>query len=432
MSLKNVTTPEANARLIEFSCDRAAFDAAVTAVYKRKVGKMSVAGFRPGKAPQPLIEKYYGKGIFYEDAVNDLIPQLYPEALKETGLEPINQPEFDIVELNDEGLTLSAKFYVKPEIEIEGYKGISVKKQTNEVSDDEVEHEISHARENAARETEVTGRPAAMGDTVVLDYSGSVDGVKFEGGTAEKQTLELGSNSFIPGFEEQVAGKNVDEEFTVSVTFPEEYHAEELAGKAAEFVCTIHSIAKKELPELDDAFAADVSEFDTLEEYRADVKKNLAEKKEKDAEREIDNQIDDALAAAVKGDIPQVMFDQETERQMQSFENRLSSQGLNLDMYCQFTGMTKDDMISQIKPNAEKQVKVRLALEKIAALEDVQATEDEISAKYQSLADAYKMEFDAVKSAIGENAVIEEIKLDKAYKLVKDSVVYTEEEKAAE
>ena len=275
MSFKSVSEPEKNVRVIEFGCDRKTFDEAVTAVYRRKAPKLSVPGFRPGKAPQHFIEKMYGSGIFYEDAVNDMIPALYPDALKESGLEPVSRPEFDLVELNDEGLTLSAKFYVKPEVKIDGYKGLTVKKVINEVTDEAVDSEIKTVRERNGRSIEVTDRPAQNGDTVSIDYSGSVDGELFEGGTAEKQSLRLGSGQFIPGFEDQVAGHSVGDEFDVNVTFPEDYGAKELAGKAAVFKCKLHAINEREIPELDDEFVADVSEFNTVDEYKADVRAKL-------------------------------------------------------------------------------------------------------------------------------------------------------------
>ena len=333
MSFKSVSEPEKNVRVIEFGCDRKTFDEAVTAVYRRKAPKLSVPGFRPGKAPQHFIEKMYGSGIFYEDAVNDMIPALYPDALKESGLEPVSRPEFDLVELNDEGLTLSAKFYVKPEVKIDGYKGLTVKKVINEVTGEAVDSEIQTVRERNARSIEVTDRPAQRGDTVTIDYSGSVDGELFEGGTAEKQSLRLGSGQFIPGFEDQVAGHSIGDEFDVNVTFPEDYGAKELAGKAAVFKCKLHAINEREIPELDDEFVADVSEFNTVDEYKADVRAKLEKREADRADNEAKDEIIDKLVEALDADIPAVMFDNEVENELQSYDTRLRSQGLSLEMY---------------------------------------------------------------------------------------------------
>ena len=373
MSFKSVSEPEKNVRVLEFGCDRKTFDEAVTAVYRRKAPKLSVPGFRPGKAPQHFIEKMYGSGIFYEEAVNDMIPALYPDALKESGLKPVSRPEFDIVELNDEGLTLSAKFYVKPEVKIDGYKGLTVKKVVNEITDEAVDAEIKTVRERNARSVEITDRPAKIGDTVILDYSGSVDGELFEGGTAEKQSLELGSGMFIPGFEDQVAGHSIGEEFDVNVTFPEDYNAKELAGKAAVFKCTIHNINEKDVPELDDEFVADVSEFNTVDEYKADVRARLEKREADRADNEAKDEIITKLVEALEADIPEAMFEGEVENEFDSYTQRLSSQGISFDMYSKYTGITAEQMKEQMRPNAERQVKLRLALEQIAAQENIEA-----------------------------------------------------------
>ena len=427
MSLKSVKEPEKNLRVIEFGCDRQTFDEAVTAVYRRKAPKLSVPGFRPGKAPQRFIEKVYGSGIFYEDAVNDMIPALYPDALKESGLDPVSQPEFDMVELNDEGLTLSAKFYVKPEVKIEGYKDLTVKKVVNEVTDEAVENEIKTVRERNARIIEVTDRPAKTGDTVTLDYSGSVDGELFEGGTAENQPLELGSGHFIPGFEDQVAGHSIDEEFDVNVTFPEDYNAKELAGKAAVFKCKIHAISEKEIPELDNDFVADVSEFDTVDEYKADIRAKLEKTESDRADNEAKDAIIDKLVEALDADIPEVMFNNETEAELQSYDNRLRSQGLSLDMYIKYTGMTLDKMKEQFRPSAERQVKLRLALEKIAELEAVEVSDDEVETEYTDIAKTYNMEAEEVKARILADDIKADLKVKKAMELVEAATKYTAE-----
>lgn len=427
MSFKSVKEPEKNVRVIEFGCDRKTFDEAVTAVYRRKAPKLSVPGFRPGKAPQHFIEKMYGSGIFYEDAVNDMIPALYPDALKESGLTPVSQPEFDLVELNDEGLTLSAKFFIKPEVKIEGYKELSVKKVVNEVTDEAVDSEIKTVRERNARSIEITDRPAKTGDTVKLDYSGTVDGELFDGGTAEDQTLELGSGHFIPGFEDQVTGHSIDEEFDVNVTFPEDYGAKELAGKAAVFKCRIRAINEKEIPELDDDFVADVSEFNTVDEYKADVRAKLEKREADRADNEAKDAIIDKLTEALDADIPACMFDNEVNAELQSYDGRLRSQGLSLDMYIKYTGMTLDQMKEQFKPSAERQVKLRLALEKIAELEKVEVSDEEVDAEYEDIAKSYNMKAEDVKARIEAEDVKADLKVKKAMELVEASTTYTAE-----
>ncbi len=427
MSFKSVKEPEKNVRVIEFGCDRKTFDEAVTAVYRRKAPKLTVPGFRPGKAPQHFIEKMYGSGIFYEDAVNDMIPALYPDALKESGLTPVSQPEFDLVELNDEGLTLSAKFFIKPEVKIEGYKELSVKKVVNEVTDEAVDSEIKTVRERNARSIEITDRPAKTGDTVKLDYSGTVDGELFDGGTAEDQTLELGSGHFIPGFEDQVAGHSIDEEFDVNVTFPEDYGAKELAGKAAVFKCKIRAINEKEIPELDDDFVADVSEFNTVDEYKADVRAKLEKREADRADNEAKDAIIDKLTEALDADIPACMFDNEVNAELQSYDGRLRSQGLSLDMYIKYTGLTLDQMKEQFRPSAERQVKLRLALEKIAELEKVEVSDEEVDAEYEDIAKSYNMKAEDVKARIEAEDVKADLKVKKAMELVEASTTYTAE-----
>ncbi len=427
MSFKSVSEPEKNVRVLEFGCDRKTFDEAVTAVYRRKAPKLSVPGFRPGKAPQHFIEKMYGSGIFYEEAVNDMIPALYPDALKESGLKPVSRPEFDIVELNDEGLTLSAKFYVKPEVKIDGYKGLTVKKVVNEITDEAVDAEIKTVRERNARSVEITDRPAKIGDTVILDYSGSVDGELFDGGTAEKQSLELGSGMFIPGFEDQVAGHSIGEEFDVNVTFPEDYNAKELAGKAAVFKCTIHNINEKDVPELDDEFVADVSEFNTVDEYKADVRARLEKREADRADNEAKDDIITKLVEALEADIPEAMFEGEVENEFDSYTQRLSSQGISFDMYSKYTGITAEQMKEQMRPNAERQVKLRLALEQIAAQENVEVTEEDTNAEYEDIAKTYSMEVEKVKELINAEDINADLKVKKAMELVEAAATYTAE-----
>ncbi len=425
MSLTKSEVIEKNRYELQFSVDKATFDAAVSAVYRKQVKNITVPGFRKGKAPRSIIEKMYGTGVFYEDAINDLIPDAYTEALKEAALDTVGQPEFDVVSIDENGLLLSAKVYVKPEVEIKDYAGIEVEKEVAPVTDEEIDREIDMVRERNSRELDVTDRAAEMGDTAVIDYEGFCDGVAFDGGKGEDYALKLGSGSFIPGFEEQVAGHNIDEEFDVNVTFPEQYHAEDLAGKAAVFKVKIHAITKVELPELDDDFAKDVSEFDTFDEYKADLKAKIEKRKEANADAQVEDKLVEALIEKLEADIPEPMFIAETENFVRDYDNRLRSQGLDLNTYFKYTGMNLDALRQQMRPQAERQVKARLALEKIAALENLEATEEDINGEYEKIASAYGIELDQVKASIDSEAIAADMKVQKAMELVKEKAVIT-------
>ncbi len=405
---------------LQFSVDKATFDAAVSAVYRKQVKSITVPGFRKGKAPRSIIEKMYGTGVFYEDAINDLIPSAYTEAAKESGLEIVGQPEFDVVSIDENGLALSAKVYVKPEVEIKDYFGIEVEKDVAPVTDEEIDKEIETVRERNSREIDVTDRAAEMGDTTVIDFEGFCDGVAFEGGKGTDYALKLGSGSFIPGFEEQIVGKSIDEEFDVNVTFPEEYHAKELAGKPAVFKVKIHAITRVELPALDDDFAKDVSEFDTFDEYKADLKAKIEKRHETAAENAVEDKLVEALIEKLEADIPEAMYEAETENYVRDYDTRLRSQGLDLKTYFKYTGMNLDSLREQMRPQAERQVKARLALEKIAALENVEATEEDINGEYQKIAEAYGIEIEQVKASIDSAAIAEDMKVKKALDLVKE------------
>ena len=423
MSLTKKETIENNRYELQFSVDKATFDAAVTKVYKRQVSKINIPGFRKGKAPKSIIEKMYGAGFFYEDAINDLIPAAYTEAIKESELEVVGQPEFDVVSIDDNGLVLSAKVYVKPEVEIKDYVGFEVEKKIAPVTDEELDNEINTIRERNSREIDVTDRAAELDDTTVIDFEGFVDGVAFEGGKGTDYALKLGSGSFIPGFEDQIVGKKVDEEFDVNVTFPEEYHAKDLAGKPAVFKVKIHAITKVELPELDDEFAKDVSEFDTFAEYKADVKAKIQKRHETEAENSVDDKIAELLMEKLEADIPAPMFEAETENFVRDYDNRLRASGLDLATYLKYTGLTLDAIREQMRPQAERQVKVRLALEKIAALENLEATAEDIAAEYENIANMYGIEVDQVKASIPEDAIAEDMKVKKAMEFVKEKAV---------
>lgn len=412
---------EQNKVELKFQIDAATFEAAVTKVFKKRAPKITVPGFRPGKAPRNVIEKMYGKGVFFEDALNDLLPAEYDAAVKESGIEAVGRPDIDVEKIDEEGVVVIAMVTVKPEVKIEGYKGIPATKKTEKVTAEEIDAEIAQVRERNARQIEVTDRAAEDGDTVNIDYSGSVDGVKFEGGTAEGQDLKLGSGSFIPGFEEQIVGKQIGEEFDVNVTFPTEYHAADLAGKAAVFACKLNGITKTELPELDDEFAKDVSEFDTLDAYKADISAKLQKRKDEQADNEVEGQLIDALIEKLEADIPEEMFVQETENQLRDFDMNLRSQGLDLQTYTKYTGMTLDQLREQMRPRAERGVKTRLALEKIAELENLTASDEEIDADLQKLADAYNMPLDEVAGYVDRADVAKDIKVKKAVDLVKEN-----------
>ena len=425
MSLIKAEKTEKNLYTLEFSVDKAKFEQAVNNAYRKQVKKINIPGFRPGKAPRHVIEKMYGQGFFYEDAFNEVLPEAYEEAITASGIEAVGRPDIDVKSVDD-GVVFVANVYVKPEVKIEGYSGIEVEKHVHAVSDAEIENEINMLRERNAREVNVTDRAAEMGDTATIDYEGFCDGVAFDGGKGENHPLELGSGAFIPGFEEQVAGHTIGEEFDVNVTFPTEYHSAELAGKEAVFKCTIHAITKKELPELDDEFAKDVSEFDTFAEYRADVEAKIQKRHEAEADAQVENALAEALMAKIEADIPEVMFEMETENFVRDYDNRLRMQGLSLDMYFKYTGQTLDNLREQMRPQAESQVKTRLALEKIVELEGIAATEEDINAEYERLASAYGMELDKVKEFVRPEDIAKDMAVQKAMEFVKNNAVIKE------
>ncbi len=425
MSLIKSELTDKSVYTLEFSVDKATFDKAVNNAYRKQVGKISVPGFRKGKAPRAIIEKMYGKGFFYEDAINEVLPDAFDAALKESKLDMVGQPEFDVVSIDENGAVLSAKVAVKPEVKIEGYLGIEAKRKAVRVTAKEIDAELETIRERNSREIEVTDADAVsvMGDVCTIDYEGSVDGVPFDGGKGSDYPLKLGSGNFIPGFEEQVAGHKINEEFDVNVTFPTEYHAKELAGKAAVFKTTIHAIKHIELPALDDDFAKDVSEFDTLDEYRADLKAKISKRHNDEADREVEDKILDALIEKIEADIPEQMFVAETENFVRDYDNRLRMQGLDLKTYFQYTGMNLDSLRAQLRPQAEKQVKLRLALEKIAELEKVEVTDADIDAEIARIAESYQMEADKVREMVPVDSIAEDMKVKKAMDLVKEKAI---------
>ena len=426
MSLKSQETIAANQQKITFDVDHATFEAAINKVFKSASKNITVPGFRKGKAPRSIIERMYGKGVFYEDAVNEIIPEVYPEVIKEVKETIVSRPEFDIVSIDENGLVLSATFFTKPEVKIENYFGLEINRPVFDVDDDDIAEELKRVQQRNSRMVDIDDRAAENEDLVNIDFEGFVDGAAFEGGKAEGHQLKLGSGQFIPGFEEQIIGKKIGEEFDVNVKFPEDYHAENLAGKDATFKCKLNGIKFQELPALDDDFAKDVSEFDTLDEYKADIKKNLEEDNKKHSDGHVDDAILNALIEKVEADIPECMFENETENMVRDYDNRLRMNGLDLKTYFQYTGMTLESLREQMKPDAEKQVKSRLALEQIAANEKIEATAEEIEAEYARLAEMYGMEADKVKEAVEADAIAEDIKVKKAVDAVREKAVITD------
>ncbi len=425
MKLINVADVEKNVVEIEFSIDRDVFEAAVTAEFKKNQPKMNIPGFRKGKAPRAIIEKMYGKGVFYEDALNAVIPEAYEAALKESGADAVSRPEFDVVSM-EEDIVLKAKFFIKPEVEVTDYKGIEADRVIKQVTDADVDEDIKRVQQRNSRTVDVEDRAAQLEDTVVIDYCGSVDGVEFEGGKAEGHNLKLGSGQFIPGFEDQIVGHSIGDEFDVNVTFPEEYHAADLAGKAAVFAVKLNGIKYTELPELDDEFAKDVSEFETLDEYKADVKAKIADRYAKAADSALDEKLLDKVLEKFVAEVPEVMFANEAENMLRDYDNRMRMQGLDLATYFKYTGQTLESMRAQFMPQAERSVKIRLALEKIAALENIVVTEEEIDAEFQRIADAYGMEKDKVKESIPADTLTEDLRIQNALKFVRENAVVTD------
>lgn len=419
MKVLKVGDAEKNCKELEIQIDRAEFDAAVDATFKKNAGKMNVPGFRKGKAPRAIIEKMYGKGVFYEDALNEVVPKAYADALTETALEVVSAPEYDVKSLDDDGVVITVKVFVKPECTLKAYKGLKAEKENVTIGDEAVGHEIQTVRERNAREVDVTDRPAQNGDCVVFDFEGFADGKAFEGGKAEKYHLKLGSGQFIPGFEDQICGHNIGDEFDVEVTFPADYHETTLAGKPATFKCKLHEIKFDELPALDDEFVKDVSEFDTLDEYKADIKAKLEENAKKAQQAKIDEQLLDALCENLEAEIPEAMFETELDACLRDYENRLRYQGIDMKTFMQYTGATVDSLKAQLRPQAEKNVKIRLALEAVAKLEGLTADAEKIEAEYKKIADAYGIEIEKVKAAVNEKDIAADVVVAEALELVR-------------
>lgn len=408
---------------ITITVDADAFEEAMVKSYNKNKKNISIQGFRKGKAPRKMVEKLYGPEVFYEDAANFAIPDAYEEAAKESGLEIVSRPEIDVVEIEKgKDFIFTATVAVKPEVTLGDYKGIEVEKKTVKVMAADVNAEIDKVREQNSRMITVENRGIKKDDTAVIDFEGFVDGEPFQGGKGEDYSLVIGSHSFIDTFEDQLVGKKAGEEVDVNVTFPEEYHEASLKGKPALFKVTVKEIKKKELPKLDDEFASEVSEFETLKEYKASVKKNLTERRKEEAKREKENEVVEKVVENITVELPEPMVDEQTQQMIQEFAGRLSSQGLSFDQYMQMTGMTVDALMGQMKPEAEKRIRTRLALEAIVDAEKIKATAKDIDKEIENMANMYQMEVDKIKEMIGD-AEKEQIGKDLAVQKAVDFVV---------
>ncbi len=424
MSLKSNNKIETNTYELEVTASAEEFEAAVQSAYMKARNKINVPGFRKGKAPRKMIEKLYGENCFYEDAVNAMVPAVVGGAVTEAGLDLVAAPDIEVTSLTkEEGVSFKVKCITKPEIEISDYKGIEVEKTVKDITDEVVDANLKAIQERNGRLVNIEDRAVENGDTVVIDFEGFMDGKAFDGGKENGFSLKIGSGQFIPGFEEQVIGKNIDEEFTINVTFPENYQMEELAGKPAEFRIKLHEIKATELPDLDDDFAKDTSEFDTLDEMKADLKKKLEENAEKNAQTDAENKIFDTIIDNMKAEIPQIMFEQRIDNLVRDFEARLAQQGLDLPMYLSFTGMDEAAFRKTFEDQAQKNVKLRLALEKIAKLEGVEISDEKVMEEINKMAEAYKIPVQRVMSVISPDMIRTDLLCSEASKIVKDSAV---------
>lgn len=422
MALKSSNKVETNVYEIQVTVDAQTFTDACKSAYMKQRKSIQIPGFRKGKATQGMVEKVYGEGAFYEEALEIVYPKAVQDAIDEAGLKVVSQPyDLDVpVMSKTEGVEMTMKVTTYPEVKLGDYKALEAKMLDTDVTDEDVENDLKSMQDRNSRLVTVEDRAAEMGDTAEIDFEGFVDGVAFDGGKGENYPLELGSGSFIPGFEEQVAGHKVDDEFDVNVTFPEEYAAE-LAGKDAVFKCKIHEIKAKELPELDDEFAKDVSEFDTLDELKEDIKKGIAEKKEKDAKADFENQLLEQVVENMEAEIPDCMFDQKCDEMVQDYAYRMQMQGLDLNTYLQYLGQTMDQFKAQMMEGAKKQVQVSIALDAIIEAEKIEATEEEIDAEVAKLAEQYGMEADQIKAAVPADQLAKDINTKKAVDFIVDN-----------
>ncbi len=400
---------------------------AIEKVYQKQKKQISIPGFRKGKVPRMMVEKMYGKEVFYEDAANDLIPEAYDKAVDECEEDIVSSPKIEVTQIEGgKPFIFTATVALKPEVKLGEYKGVKIEKIDREVTEEDVMAEINRERDNNARNITVEDRPVKDGDMTVLDFEGFVDGVAFEGGKGEDYPLTIGSGAFIPGFEEQLVGAEIGSEVEVKVTFPEDYQAEELQGREAVFKCTVKEIREKEIPELDDEFASEVSEFDTLAEYKEDVRKNLTEKKEKDAEAARENEAVQAAVEASEIEIPEAMLETQQRQMVDEFAQRITMQGMSMEQYMQFTGATYEKMIEQVKPQAEERIRARLVLEAIVKAENIAATDEEFEEELKTMAEVYQMEIDKVKELMGEREkknIMQDLAVRKAAEFVAKNAV---------
>lgn len=430
MSLKSSNKVDTNVWELEVSVDGDTFKDAVTKAYLKQRKNITIPGFRKGKAPRAFIEKYYGEGVFYEDALEAIYPDAVASAIEEAKLEPVDTPyDLEIPEMGNDGVTMKFKVTVKPEVELGEYKGLKATKKSTKVTADEVKAELARMQEQNSTVSDVDDRAVKKNDIVVIDFEGFVDGKAFDGGKAEKYELTIGSNQFIPGFEDQIIGHKIGDKFDVNVKFPEDYQAD-LASKDAVFKIKLHGIKVKEVPALDDEFAKDVSEFDTLDELKKDIKKQLEKRKNDDAENELHNTLLEEVAKGIKAEIPEAMIEKTIDDDVNEYSYRLQSQGLKLETYLKYTGMDMKGFREGFKERAETQVRLNLALEKIIEKEKIEVTEEDIEAEYKKYADAYNMDIDTIKKAVSAESLKPELAFRKAIDLIVDSAVVTEEKAA--
>ena len=430
MNLKSSNKTDVNMTELVVEIDAESFEKAVEAAYQRQKKNISMPGFRKGKVPRKMCERTYGENVFYEDAINALLNMELPALIVDNKLNVVDTPKVEVTAVSKEdGVTMKVICVTKPEISLEGYKGIEAPKVVKEIADEDVDQQIESMRQRNARVVSVDDRAAEMGDEVNLNFEGFFGDEAFDGGKGENYQLKLGSGQFIPGFEEQVAGHNIGESFDVTVTFPEDYQMDEYAGKEAVFHCSINSISHEELPELDDEFVKDTSDFDTVDELKADVRKKLEENAENAASNSFENAVTLKLIEKVTDPIPHCMFEHRADSLMNQFANQLKAQGISMDLYLQYTGMTQDALKETYLERAENEVKLRLALEKIAALEELKAGEEDLNQEYQKIAEQYKMELDKIKEMVDVEAVKSDLKGRKAVKLIVDNAKPVEKEK---
>lgn len=431
MKVLKVEQQENKKMYLEIEVDADVFKDSMQKSYRKSVKSIAIPGFRKGKVPKSIIEKFYGEEVFYDDAINFCVPDSYEEAVKESGIDPVEMPKIDIITIKEgEPLVYSATVTVRPEVTLGEYKGIEAVKLPVVVSDEEINDELAKMQDNAASIETIEEGEAHKGDTVTLDFDGSVDGVPFDGGKAEGFELELGSGQFIPGFEEQLVGAKIGGDIDVNVTFPEDYHASELAGKPALFKCKIHKAARKNLPDIDDEFAKDVSEFDTLAELRQNTAENLAKAKENEAEQKFENSVVDAVVANAAVDVPDCMVDQQCDKQLQDMSYRLQSQGLTMENYLKYTGLTLENIKDQMKESAANNVRTSLVLEAVKKAESIEVTDEDVDAEYAKMADMYKMEVEKVKEIMAANveALKDDLAISKTVKFLVDNAVMKQED----